>query len=113
MRWLVLSMQWLVLSMQWLVLSMQWLVLSMQWLVLSMQWLVLSMQCHRRSMRCPEPCPRVATATGVPNFIFGPVTERGSWRLYLDEAGDVRGGGEWFDASRTATVPLSDERRTI
>jgi hypothetical protein len=30
----------------------------------------------------------------------------------MDEAGEVRGGGEWFDASRAASVP-DGERKTL
>jgi hypothetical protein len=39
-------------------------------------------------------------------FIFDPVTGTASWRLYIHEPGEVRGGGEWFDASRAAPVPM-------
>jgi hypothetical protein len=50
----------------------------------------------------------------VPIFLFGLVTPEASWRLYTHEAGEVRGGGEWFDASRAAPVLVKKEtRRTI
>jgi hypothetical protein len=34
------------------------------------------------------------------NYIFGSVSQRACWTLYIHVAGEVWGGGEWFDASR-------------
>ena len=44
-------------------------------------------------------------------FIFGRVSPEASWRLYPHEHDEVRGGGEGFDASRAAPVPMKKETR--